>query len=188
MRKVIKVFLIFVVGIMFVSCGQPKIDYKLEGTYISERLNYYEDGTLGERNITNIDIIKNGNEYIIKGNNLYEKIEVIRNYVTRTNTYGNWEEISSNSFTFKGKLVEIEKSKSYDNVPREELIFFTLKNKDGEKLLISIDKNVDVKELLEMAGRDYSDVKNIENYKKIDIIHSSGNDNLDIEAMEAFKM
>lgn len=187
MKKLVKLFFTFVIGIMFVACGKPKADYKLEGTYTSERLNYYDDGTLGEKILTVIEITKNRNEYIVKGNKLHEQIEVIRDYVARTQTYGNWEEISNDSWTFTGKLIEIEKSKPVTNIPAEEVIHFTLENEKGQQMLVSIDKNINVKKLLNTPGRDYSNVKDIENYDTVDII-VTGSIKLNLSPMSAFRM
>ena len=44
MKKLIKLFLIFMLGILFVSCGEKETANKLEGKYSIKRVDYFENG------------------------------------------------------------------------------------------------------------------------------------------------
>lgn len=188
MKKLMKIFFVLILGIVFVSCSETgKNSYKLEGTYITERENFFNDGVLARKGRSEIKIIKNGKNYTITGNEFFQKKYRDINYATKEVREEYWEDIKNISFTFTGKIVEFKEQKPVDSLPHKTDYIYILENDKGNRIVIFIYKDVYFKEVLKTPAFGYNDVINV-NSDTLDMIKIfPKNGNFNFNYIEGFK-
>ena len=106
MKKLIKLFLVLMIGISFVACGGNETANKLEGKYSIKRVDYFENGMEEMKLNANVEITRKGDTYTIKGTQTELKKYAETDWYSGTVTYGDWEENTNDNFVFTGKLIK----------------------------------------------------------------------------------
>lgn len=158
MKKILKLFLVLVIGTLFVACGGKETANKLEGKYSIKRVDYFENGMEEMKLNANVEITRKGDTYTIKGTQTELKKYAETDWYSGTVTYGDWEENTNDNFVFTGKIVKEMEGDSNDYaLSKGKHYAYDLKNEDGVILTILYYPEVQIKDVIK-NGRDYQNI------------------------------
>lgn len=158
MKKLIKLFLVLMIGILFVACGGKETANKLEGKYSIKRVDYLENGMEQMKLNANVEITRKGDTYTIKGTQVELEKDSDTDWYSGQVTYSDWEEDTNDNFIFTGKLIkELEGDSSNYELSRGKLYVYEFENENGVLLTIMYYPKVQIKDVIK-NGRSYQNI------------------------------
>ena len=158
MKKILKLFLVLMIGTLFVACGGKETANKLEGKYSIKRVDYFENGMEEIKLNANVEITRKGDTYTIKGTQTELKKYAETDWYSGTVTYGDWEENTNDNFVFTGKIVKEMEGDSHNyELSRGKLYVYEFENENGVLLTIMYYPKVQIKDVI----KNESDYQNI---------------------------
>lgn len=159
MKNIFKFLFVSILGFVLVACGGPKNDYKLEGKYSINKVEYLDGNEIFKSN-SNVEITRKGDIYTVKG----KKIELIKDYekniFTKEIKFGSWREYVNNDFVFTGKLIEEGNEEgNHKTYKPTKLYVWKLADDKGNTLNIMIYKDSKVREAIENVNAQLNNLK-----------------------------
>lgn len=159
MKKILKLFLVLIIGTLFVACGGKETANKLEGKYSIKRVDYFENGMEEMKLNANVEITRKGDTYTIKGTQTELKKYADTDWYSGTVTYSDWEENTNDNFVFTGKLIKEMEGDSNDYALSRggKLYIYKFENENGVVLTIMYYPKVQIKDVIKNE-RDYQNI------------------------------
>lgn len=158
MKKLIKLFLVLMMGTLFVACGGSKTANDLEGKYSLKRVDYFDNGMEQMKLNANVEITRKGDTYTIKGTQVEVEKDSDTDWYSGKVTYSDWEENTNDNFVFTGKLIkEMEGDSNNYSLSRGKRYAYDLQDENGVILTIMYYPKVQIKDVIK-NGREYQNI------------------------------
>ena len=158
MKKLIKLFLVLMMGTLFVACGGSKTANDLEGKYSLKRVDYFDNGMEQMKLNANVEITRKGDTYTIKGTQVEVEKDSDTDWSSGKVIYSDWEENTNDNFVFTGKLIKETEGDSSDyELSKGKLYVYEFQDKNGVILSVMYYPKVQIKDVIK-NGRRYKNI------------------------------